>query len=167
MSANRYLSEAVSWIECGIEYHGAPLLEKCQSPIERGFALGLLGHWAFNRRIRFADLAIIAVETDWRMTVFAQRKAAGYVLDFAVHVEAENGDRKLSRWIGVECDGFQFHDATREAASRDKKRDRRLVKAGFTMMRFTGSEIHQSVIVCASEVIEAAEAIYREWLANG
>lgn len=164
MNIDRYVAETASWIECGLESHAEPLLENCQSPIERGLALGFLGHSVFNKHIVFADLLNVPVRTDWRMTVHTQYPVSGFVLDFAVHIEAEVHKFSLSRWIGVECDGFQFHDANREAASRDKERDRKLVLAGFTMMRFTGSQIHQSVIVCAAEVIGAAEAIYRDWL---
>ena len=41
----------------------------------------------------------------------------------------------------VECDGFDFHERTKEQASRDRRRDRALQRAGFKVYRYTGSDI--------------------------
>lgn len=41
----------------------------------------------------------------------------------------------------VECDGHNYHERTSEQAKRDRKRDRDLTSQGFTVVRFTGSEI--------------------------
>lgn len=55
----------------------------------------------------------------------------------------------------VECDGHDFHDRTKEQASKDRKRDRDLKKLGFEVFRYTGSDIWKNPISCASESIKA------------
>lgn len=59
--------------------------------------------------------------------------------------------------IVVECDGHDFHERTKQQASRDRSRDRQLQTAGFTIFRFTGSELYRDPIACALEVLRAAE----------
>jgi very-short-patch-repair endonuclease len=44
--------------------------------------------------------------------------------------------------IVVECDGHDFHEKTKEQASRDKARDRFFAGLGIPVFRFTGSEIY-------------------------
>lgn len=64
--------------------------------------------------------------------------------------------------IAVECDGHAFHEKNKEQASRDKARDRAFLKAGFPVMRFSGSDIFKDPLACAAEVKEAlSEVLYR------
>lgn len=60
--------------------------------------------------------------------------------------------------VAVECDGHDFHERTKEQASRDKKRDREILTAGFPVLRFTGSEIFKDAVACAKQVREALDA---------
>lgn len=41
----------------------------------------------------------------------------------------------------VELDGHDFHERTKEQAQRDKSRDRAMTFDGWTVLRFTGSEV--------------------------
>ena len=54
--------------------------------------------------------------------------------------------------IAVELDGHDFHEKTKEQASRDKKRDRDFVLAGWTVLRFSGSDIYRSAHDALREV---------------
>lgn len=56
--------------------------------------------------------------------------------------------------IVVESDGHDFHEKTKQQASKDKKRDRELSKLGLRVLRFTGSEIHKNPFNCAIEALE-------------
>jgi very-short-patch-repair endonuclease len=69
----------------------------------------------------------------------------GYRLDFVL-THARSPVR-----IAVELDGHRYHDATPEAAERDKSRDRVLTGAGWRVLRFTGREIVRSVSRYADE----------------
>ena len=53
--------------------------------------------------------------------------------------------------IVVELDGHAFHERTKEQASRDKARDRSLVARGWSVLRFTGSEIYADPKCCILE----------------
>lgn len=64
--------------------------------------------------------------------------------------------------IAIECDGHAFHEKTKEQAARDKDRDRRILVAGFPVMRFTGSEIYRDVHRCVEQVQSAlSDPLYR------
>jgi hypothetical protein len=54
----------------------------------------------------------------------------------------------------VELDGHEFHERTKEQARRDRSRDRHLAALGFTVFRFTGSEVHRNPYRVADEVEE-------------
>lgn len=56
--------------------------------------------------------------------------------------------------IIIECDGHDFHEKTKQQASRDKKRDRDLTTLGYAIYRFTGSEIFKNPSRCFDEVYE-------------
>jgi len=55
--------------------------------------------------------------------------------------------------IVFELDGFDYH-STKEQMNRDYQRERELQMAGYTVMRFTGSQIYRTPFKCASEAIE-------------
>lgn len=57
------------------------------------------------------------------------------------------GERKLV----LECDGLNYH-GSEEQVARDKRRDRYMVARGYSVMRFTGKEIHADARGCAAEV---------------
>jgi very-short-patch-repair endonuclease len=52
----------------------------------------------------------------------------------------------------VEADGHDYHDRTREQASRDRRRDRFMQANGWIVARFTGADIHRDADACAREV---------------
>jgi len=56
--------------------------------------------------------------------------------------------------LAIECDGHDFHERTKEQASRDRARDRALQAEGIAVFRFTGSDIHWDADACAQECIE-------------
>lgn len=52
----------------------------------------------------------------------------------------------------IECDGHEFHHATKEQVERDKVRDRAIQSRGFHILRFSGREIYRDAMSCAYEV---------------
>lgn len=55
--------------------------------------------------------------------------------------------------IAIELDGHDFHK-TKEQRTYDAQRDRYLVKEGWKIIRFTGTEIHSDVMKCIREAEE-------------
>jgi len=56
--------------------------------------------------------------------------------------------------LGIELDGHEWHEKTKEQVQDDKQRERHLIRNGWTLLRFTGSEVIQKHAVCIYEVIE-------------
>lgn len=98
-----------------------------------------------------------AVKSDGKVMFSPQFRECGYVIDFML---AAGGKTGL-----VELDGFDFHDATKERATRDKRRDRALMHEGWIVIRFSGQEVSASPIACAKEAIDIVASRGRaEWL---
>ena len=85
-----------------------------------------------------------------QVVIYPQKEVGSYRVDFAVH--AEFGDMLPTVKVAVECDGHEFHEKTKEQAARDKARDRVLATSGYTVLRFTGSEIYRDAPACAEQV---------------
>jgi very-short-patch-repair endonuclease len=78
-------------------------------------------------------------------------------VDFLITTSSPNGFSSLV----VECDGHDFHERTVEQANRDRSRDRKFQSAGYTVFRFTGSEINRDPCLKAFEVALWAENALR------
>ena len=77
-----------------------------------------------------------------------QHRIGNFRADFAIVQRAVDG----WRCVVVECDGHNFHEKTKEQAAHDKARDRFFVAQGWTVLRFTGSEIYRDAGACADQV---------------
>jgi very-short-patch-repair endonuclease len=62
---------------------------------------------------------------------------------------------EVTKHLIVECDGHDFHDRTKEQASKDRARDRALQSLGYRVYRYTGSDLWRDVCVYAVEVVTA------------
>lgn len=60
--------------------------------------------------------------------------------------------------IAIECDGHDYHERTKEQAARDKSRDRQLLRDGWLVMRFTGSEIYNYPRECVAEIRDVLDS---------
>lgn len=54
----------------------------------------------------------------------------------------------------IEVDGHDYHDRTKEQASRDRKRDREMKLADYEVLRFTGSDVYRDSQQCTSDIEE-------------
>lgn len=83
-----------------------------------------------------------------------------YRLDFALICSRWTWDpgtwQDLAK-IAIEIDGHDFHERTKQQAHRDKLRDRALANEGFTVLRFSGSDIHRDPRACAEQVVTIAD----------
>jgi very-short-patch-repair endonuclease len=82
-------------------------------------------------------------------TIVPQVTIEGYRVDFLIQYWSKSG-AELN--VVVECDGHDWHERTPQQAARDKRRDRRLQKLGYQVLRFTGSEIFNRPVDCAEEI---------------
>lgn len=85
-----------------------------------------------------------------------------YRADFAFLGTSAPGDAPVR--ICVELDGHDFHERTKEQASRDKRRDRAFAANGWTMLRFTGSDVFRDPEAVLDEVIRVGNKMCWPWM---
>lgn len=78
----------------------------------------------------------------------------GYRVDFRLGAMATKEVWTLEKPIIIECDGHNYHERTKEQAARDRSRDRALTNAGYSVLRFTGSEIFNDPTRCVDEIYD-------------
>lgn len=132
-------------------------LEKyCRSPIEVGFLCAMAdaialrsndGCFLYVGPRQTVRIAGLAYEMDFCATY-------GIVVPHPVQVE----ERVPMGRIAIELDGHEFHERTKEQASRDRSRDRAFSIAGFAVVRFTGAEVYSDASSCVSEVLDLVDA---------
>ena len=81
-----------------------------------------------------------------------QAQIDAYRVDFAFY--QRGGEESKIRGLVVECDGHDFHERTKQQAITDRSRDRRLQELGYTVYRFTGSEIYSDPMKCAEQLLQ-------------
>lgn len=122
----------------------------CHNPDAPGYVPGC---WVGGASC-FFDLGIVHAFSQMHVMT----RSARYRLDFAIlNEDAGSGTNDLK--IVVETDGHDLHERTKEQATRDKRRDRDLAAAGWTVLRFTGSEVWADP---AGSVTQIHELLVRE-----
>ena len=129
----------------------------CESPIEIMFGSAFIFSMnAIMPAIGRRSLAYLfdnnrklepVIPGQWKL--IPQHNWENYRIDFALFTA-------LPYPIFVECDGHDFHERTKEQASRDREKDRRIQAAGIPILRFTGSEIYASAQDCAFQLYRFA-----------
>ena len=104
----------------------------CESPIEMAmvFALAIVGREG-DRGVTFSfsDSYLGDAGADLQLTIQPQAQLGAYRVGFlltAQLIEAEPEIQVYRKQVVVECDGFLWHDRTKEQAVRDRQRDREL-----------------------------------------
>jgi hypothetical protein len=118
-----------------------PVLKLCQSPLEARLAVALL-----DRHIPYHASALTA---QYHLELADRQVFIDLVVDSNTLLKATPPVR-----IGIEVDGHDFHERTKEQAANDRSRDRQLLLAGWTIIRFTGSEVWHDARACAQEVAD-------------
>lgn len=138
----------------------------CESPIEKAFlgAFVCLAQQEFggvevyeaSGRIHDSETPVVfgTINPLRNVAIYCQPPAPPYRVDFMVLLVQRHEGKVKKRGIVIECDGHDFHEKTKEQASRDKKRDREIQKMGFPVLRFSGSDIWKDAAACAQEIAE-------------
>jgi very-short-patch-repair endonuclease len=136
------------------------------TPIERLFMSALYTSLKFVEQEWFKGIIVSNPDKmpDERNHILVERQVQlkNWRVDFLLHAYADWGREpdagRLPGWrrLIVECDGHDFHERTKEQASKDRGRDRSIQLDGYEVFRFTGSELWRDPIGCANQVIEWA-----------
>lgn len=70
-----------------------------------------------------------------------------YLSNLVLEDEILNTNFKLA----IECDGYDFHQKTKEQVQRDNEREFDLKMAGYEVLRFSGTQIYNNPIKCAED----------------
>lgn len=134
---------------------------RCESPIEEIFALSFFltfVPWYFNSPDYKKPYAVSFIPR-FPIRFSNQVNIGQYRVDFLIST------RNLK--IIVECDGHDFHEKTKEQAARDKQRDRKLTADGYTILRFSGSEIYNKCSWCIMDVLSVLANHFEKEVKNG
>lgn len=77
----------------------------------------------------------------FELNLYPQHEVGPYRLDFAIP----------EKRIAIELDGHDYHK-TKEQRTKDAKRDRYLTELGWTVLRFTGTEIYRDPKSCVAQI---------------
>ncbi len=147
------------------------VLKKIESPIEKALFVSIVTMARLHVQqqhyiVNFGEGKVLHYG-DWtesydRLTIETQKPIGKYKVDFLIryscHIPDEeniSGNTLEIRELIVECDGHDFHEKTKEQASRDKKRDIYLQELGYRVYRFTGSDIWKDPAGCAATIINS------------
>lgn len=120
-------------------------LVDCESPIEQLLSLYLANlRFSFNEWNPF--ISISQIGNNQEITCENGKK---YRLDFYFIVKYKNQEVK---YFGIECDGYEFHQKTKQQVEYDNQRQRDLQNEGIEIIRFSGSEVWKKPYKCAQEV---------------
>lgn len=127
-------------------------LARCESPIEVALAEALTDIAGFDLNDGSFGEQEIGRWPGWFLALLAQQQIGPYRCDFVI------ASTVLTKPLAVviEADGHQFHERTKRQARRDRERDRFFAAHEMTVLRFTGSEIHESPGACAEEAFRIA-----------
>ena len=102
-----------------------------------------------------ANLYLAFIRTTAKYELVPQYRVGNYAADFWV----KGTD------ILVECDGYDVHK-TKEQIAYDYERERDLIKEGYRVIRFTGTEINKDPDKCCKNIVEIVETLYEHRQAN-
>jgi len=123
-----------------------------ESPIEGLFYLAI--STACEIGMTPIVLTLEEPQGSYYLDITPQAKVCGCIVDYLFLMTNQHG--RISQLI-VECDGHDFHERTKQQAAKDRSKDRTFQEAGYTVYRFTGSEIYRDALACARQVLRWAE----------
>lgn len=142
---------------------GKVAFDRCESPAERLFLLGgMVTSNADSGGVVSIRFKTDSEEGDHLGMLFPPRTS-----------DEEDLEISQQRWIGqhrvdfciesaalaIEIDGHEFHEKTKEQAQSDKRRDRDIARAGYQVIRFTGSEVYSNPGAVIKECFDLATSI--------
>jgi len=146
-------SQAASFL---YEMHSQLIDTPIKSPIEQLFyvafhAMAVSTGNEVNPEFRYDDKGTPYL---WNgVYIAAQHKVGSYRVDFLVSQIGIAPEHACGPVV-VELDGHQFHDKNKQQRSYEKARDRFLVKEGYRVVHYTGSDIVNDPYSAAWEVLE-------------
>lgn len=117
----------------------------CKSPIEQILL------FAFNLRLYDTKCPYdISLEPQKEITINKKK----YYADFCFDAQENIPGCKSTLKLVIECDGHDYHHASKQQVSKDYERENDLKINGYDVIRFTGSQIYKDPYGCADTILE-------------
>lgn len=123
------------------KFYPTIMCEQINSPIEQIFitAFDLYQLWNSKENIFLFSQAEIITDN--------KRYIADFLFETDEFVNRFNTNKKII----IECDGYEFHQKTKEQVQHDNEREYDLKMAGYEVLRFSGTQIYNNPIKCAED----------------
>jgi very-short-patch-repair endonuclease len=134
------------------------LFRQCDSPIEKmllASVLVLSQEFGYDFIDFYYDIPHKKLHSPCDLGIECQFEVGKFKIDFCFtkkEYDSRVPNQMKTTSVLVECDGHDFHERTKEQARRDRSRDRKLQLLGYSILRFTGSEIWADPYKCAKEI---------------
>lgn len=131
----------------------------CQSPIELWLCCALFAQLGCKAVVgpfypsRVPELGNLA-GNEPASFLFAQHMVGIYRTDFLLVVV--NPTRRTFKHVVIECDGAGWHTSDQQMA-RDEHRDARIAKAGYRIVRYTGTRLYSEMPEVLGEIRQWVE----------
>lgn len=117
------------------------LYEKIESPIEQIFITAFELYLIFNQK---EDIFLFSQKE-------IQVNDRKYIVDFYFEEDEYVNKFNTNKKIIIECDGYEFHQKTKEQVQKDNEREYNLKMAGYEILRFSGTQIYNNPFKCAED----------------
>lgn len=139
---------------CDYEYGLLESVIDCESPMEQLLAiemerLGVCNIEHFNPFVKVNELLNQGEININGKTYYADFL---FTVSYFKKVKGEFKADCIKKFV-IEVDGHEFHQKTKEQVEHDNERQRALQKAGYEVIRFSGTEVYHKSYKCASEVL--------------
>lgn len=71
--------------------------------------------------------------------------------DYLTHLIFGDKLKNTKFKLAIECDGYEFHQKTKEQVQHDNEREFDLKMAGYEVLRFSGTQIYNNPLKCAED----------------
>lgn len=122
--------------------------ESIKSPIEQIFITAFEIYCKYNNKENiylFPQKEVICNKK--RYYIDFEFEADDYLSHLILGEKIKNPNFKLA----IECDGYEFHQKTKEQVQRDNEREYDLKMAGYEVLRFSGTQIYNKPLKCAED----------------
>lgn len=120
------------------------MLEYLESPIEKILYIALIKEIKKTNYYWYID-AQTEIECDEKT----------YRADFTIEYdEICNNNLDENFKLDIECDGYEFHQKTKEQVRKDNEREYNLKTSGWDILRFSGSQIYNEPTKCAKDILK-------------
>lgn len=124
----------------------------CKSPIEQ-ILLFAFNIRVFERLKEFKSAIDFCLVPQKEIKIGKKKYFADLYFDaeeISENCEIDIGNLKLV----IECDGHDYHHASKQQVKKDYERETDLKLAGYDILRFTGSQIYGDPYRCADTIID-------------